>query len=208
MPPCGAKTRSGEPCKRPAMANGRCYTHGGKSLAGIASPSFKTGRYSRYMPKRLLDRYEAAISDKELLVLRDEIALVEVRVTDLLAALSPEAGEDAWREAQSCNEQLQSALQARDAVAARTAAVALARALQPGKEEKEIWGEITRLTDLRRKLVEAERGRLVELSQMITAEQAMMLVVAISHLVRQHVSDPEALRAISDGIRSLVAAGE
>ena len=30
-PRCGAKTRSGTPCKAPAMANGRCRMHGGKS---------------------------------------------------------------------------------------------------------------------------------------------------------------------------------
>lgn len=30
-PACGAKTRSGEPCKNPAMQNGRCRMHGGKS---------------------------------------------------------------------------------------------------------------------------------------------------------------------------------
>ncbi|MEN8250139.1 MAG: HGGxSTG domain-containing protein, partial [Bacteroidota bacterium] len=30
-PRCGAKTRSGKPCKAPAMANGRCRMHGGKS---------------------------------------------------------------------------------------------------------------------------------------------------------------------------------
>lgn len=30
-PRCGAKTRKGTPCKAPAMANGRCRLHGGKS---------------------------------------------------------------------------------------------------------------------------------------------------------------------------------
>lgn len=30
-PRCGAKTRSGTPCKSPAMTNGRCRMHGGKS---------------------------------------------------------------------------------------------------------------------------------------------------------------------------------
>ena len=28
---CGAKTRRGTPCKSPAMPNGRCRMHGGKS---------------------------------------------------------------------------------------------------------------------------------------------------------------------------------
>lgn len=30
-PRCGAKTRRGTPCRAPAMANGRCRMHGGKS---------------------------------------------------------------------------------------------------------------------------------------------------------------------------------
>jgi len=30
-PRCGSKTRSGKSCKSPAMKNGRCRMHGGKS---------------------------------------------------------------------------------------------------------------------------------------------------------------------------------
>jgi hypothetical protein len=30
-PRCGARTRQGTPCRQPAMANGRCRLHGGKS---------------------------------------------------------------------------------------------------------------------------------------------------------------------------------
>ena len=37
---CGAKTRSGGSCRQPAMPNGRCRLHGGKSLSGPAH-----GRY-------------------------------------------------------------------------------------------------------------------------------------------------------------------
>ena len=31
VPRCGARTRAGHPCRQPAMANGRCRLHGGKS---------------------------------------------------------------------------------------------------------------------------------------------------------------------------------
>jgi hypothetical protein len=30
-PRCGAKTRQGTPCRQPAMTNGQCQLHGGKS---------------------------------------------------------------------------------------------------------------------------------------------------------------------------------
>ncbi len=56
-PRCGAKTRKGTPCKAPAMANGRCRLHGGKStgpktpegLARSRRANWKHGFYSREM---------------------------------------------------------------------------------------------------------------------------------------------------------------
>jgi hypothetical protein len=44
---CGARTRSGAPCRTRAMKNGRCRMHGGLSLSGEKSPRFKHGHYTR-----------------------------------------------------------------------------------------------------------------------------------------------------------------
>ena len=54
-PRCGARTRSGTPCKGPAMANGRCRMHGGPStgprtpegIERIRSSRWKHGRFSK-----------------------------------------------------------------------------------------------------------------------------------------------------------------
>lgn len=55
VPTCGAKAKSTQnPCKAPAMANGRCQMHGGKStgprtpegLAHSKQANWKTGYYS------------------------------------------------------------------------------------------------------------------------------------------------------------------
>ena len=53
-PRCGAKTRKGTPCRAPAMKNGRCRMHGGKStgprtpegLERSRKANWKHGRYS------------------------------------------------------------------------------------------------------------------------------------------------------------------
>ena len=65
---CGAKTRKQTPCRAPAMANGRCRMHGGKStgprtpkgLERSRKANFKHGHYSaesiavrRYMSQLL-----------------------------------------------------------------------------------------------------------------------------------------------------------
>ncbi len=44
---CGARTRSGGMCRQPAMANGRCRLHGGKSNAGKEHGQYKHGYYTR-----------------------------------------------------------------------------------------------------------------------------------------------------------------
>jgi hypothetical protein len=47
-PRCGARTRSGSPCQSPAMPNGRCRMHGGKSPGAPNSNrnAFKHGLYT------------------------------------------------------------------------------------------------------------------------------------------------------------------
>jgi hypothetical protein len=48
-PRCGAGTRSGNPCRSPAMANGRCRMHGGPSPGaprGKANGNYRHGRFT------------------------------------------------------------------------------------------------------------------------------------------------------------------
>ena len=49
-PRCGAKTRAGSPCQGPAMPNGRCRLHGGKSPGaptGKANGNYRTGHWTK-----------------------------------------------------------------------------------------------------------------------------------------------------------------
>jgi len=97
---CQARRKTGEPCRGPAV-RGRnvCRMHGGSSLSGVASPAWRHGRYSRYLPGGLRRRYERAAADQELLALRDEIALVDARSQELLgriAAAEGDAAEALW----------------------------------------------------------------------------------------------------------------
>lgn len=58
---CGAKTRSGKPCKNGAMDNGRCRMHGGKSTGAPPEKmksnqnSKKHGFFSKYIPQETLE---------------------------------------------------------------------------------------------------------------------------------------------------------
>ncbi len=54
-PRCGAKTRKGTPCKSPAMKNGRCRMHGGKST-GPPIGNQNALKYGYYTKKAIADR--------------------------------------------------------------------------------------------------------------------------------------------------------
>src|ERR1700722_6275001 len=67
-PRCGARTRSGSACKSPAMPNGRCRMHGGKStgprtaegLERMRRAKTRHGNYSE--ENRQLMRYVRALN--------------------------------------------------------------------------------------------------------------------------------------------------
>lgn len=156
---CGAKTRSGSPCKSHAvLGRTRCRMHGGAVPRGAALPQTIHGRYSKSLPTRLRERFDASERDPELLNLRQEIALIDSRTGQLLELDDPDG-----------------------------------------------WPEIVSLIEQRRKLVETERKRLVEMQQMITAEQAAVLIAALTDAVRRHVDDPDALAAIASEFDRLLA---
>jgi molybdenum-dependent DNA-binding transcriptional regulator ModE len=61
----------------------------------------------------------------------------------------------------------------------------------------ETWEEMRETIEQRRKLVDSERGRLRDLGAMISAERAMLLIRALTASIKRHVTDRDALAAIS-----------
>jgi hypothetical protein len=84
-PRCGARTRAGCPCRQPAMANGRCRLHGGKST-GPRTPE----GLARSRAARLVHGYRT----RELIGLRSRAALAARRLRCLTRGLSAGHGVD------------------------------------------------------------------------------------------------------------------
>lgn len=85
---CGAKTRSGEPCKNWAMSNGRCRMHGGKSTGPPPDKmrgnknAVKTGEYETIWLDTLDDDERVffdAINTDAAKQIDEEIRLITIR---------------------------------------------------------------------------------------------------------------------------------
>jgi len=201
---CGAKKKDGTECKRAAMPNGRCYLHGGKTPTGIALPQTRHGRYSKYLPSRLSGQYESAKNDPALLELREDIALIDSRLSDLLQRVETGESGQVWKELGDAYRDLQDAMHAKNTVKTGEALQLIYALIVRGNDDYRAWTEIHEVIEQRRRLVESERKRIVEARQTLTVEQAMLMISALTDIIRTHVTDRKILAAISGDINKLV----
>ena len=163
--------------------------HGGKTPTGIALPQTKHGRYSKVLPTRMLERYNAAITDPELLNLSAEIAVVDSRLSDLLIRVeSGDAGE-IWDKLSKAKDKYRDASLKADIAEMGAQLDAMIRLIERGAQDVAAWREIHGVLEQRRRLVESERKRLVEQEQMLTLHEAMTFFNAVASAVKNNVTD-------------------
>ena len=208
---CGAKTRRGTPCKETKLfPNMRCYRHGGPTPGGVASPHYIDGRsrnsrkYSPYLPQRLTERYEVSTHDENLLEMRDELALIDSRITDIMERVDTGEAGRTWENAMTRFEQFVHASRFGNKEAQASAMNALGVALRRGQSDYAAWGEIVDLVERRRRLVESERKRMVEMQLMLSVDEGLLLTDALLMAVKNEVSDLATLSAISREFERIV----
>lgn len=185
------------------MANGRCRMHGGASPSGLAHPNTTHGRYSKHLPTRMLASYEQAQQDPELLNLREDIALLDARLSDLLRRVDSGESGKLWQDLRAASK----AYRKGDETQQLESLLEMFSLIDRGYLDTQAWGEIRAAVEQRRKLVESERKRLIEMQQMMTMSQAQLLIARLYDVVSQHVSDRATLAAIGTGLQALAGAG-
>lgn len=204
-----------EQCRRRAV-RGRavCTVHGGLTPIGAAHPrATKGGRHSRHLVERLASRFEDTGTLPEPDSLRPECGLIVVRIGDLLRRIDTGESAAAWQDlrrifaamerktARIADPKRRAAIEA-EAVS-RMADVMAKAQLPGGAGERETWADVFRLFDPRRKLAVAETRREVRERDTITATRLLDWLGMVLAIVRRHVTDRDALAAISAGFLAL-----
>lgn len=213
-PICGAKKKDGTPCQSTQiMGNtGRCRLHGGKSPAGMASPNFRHGRHSKYLPARLAAKFAEAEADPTLYDLRSEVALVDTRLGELLERVENRDSAEIWKQLDGAYQDVRKALfsDKSDEKAVLFALGNLEKLIGQGLGDWATWKEIGGMVEQRRKLVESERTHQKQMQMMVSIDQMMLAVGAIMSSIKDHkdkVLDQSALTSISQKIDALLGGG-
>ena len=192
---CGAKTRNDGKCQRRPTLNGRCHLHGGRSLAGKDSPTFKHGRYSKYLPTKLQERANELLKSRQLFEARDDMALLQMRLCGLLEGKT--VGPDQWDIASASVLALKNALSEGDTAATQAAMAEVDEFFKRGLEDAAAWQEIYRIQNLINKTRDSSTRRDAVKTQSISLIEAQVLMSRIVDAVRQHVTDRDILVKIA-----------
>lgn len=205
---CRAKTKHG-PCKRSHKKEGlRCHLHGGSSKKGIDHPNFKNGeharRYEGVLDPRYLQIYQQRKADVELLSLRPDISLLDMRVEILHARSKIGAGIASMAAALATCENFLAAQAAKKREEAIEALQLLIGILRQGVGEDKDWEKIEELAWTKRaRLVEAESKRLVAQSQIDLQEKLTRFIQLLAASIERNVTDPEARNKVRTDLRRI-----
>jgi hypothetical protein len=204
---CGAKTKSRDgTCRKTAMENGRCRYHGGLTPKGISSPNFKHGKYSKYMPTHLSERYEELLKDSDYENLHENIALLDLRLTQLSERLNVGDYGKQWKDLREIYKTLVSALDNSDTQATQEALMVMGQTINGGDQEYQLWQQIVAVNDKRRLMFETQMRVEHRADNVLTVEQALLLASGILAIIKDEVQDNNARNRAATRIRDLMTA--
>lgn len=187
---CAAKTRDGGTCDNPPMIDRtRCRMHGGETPRGTLSPHYRHGRRARALPAHLIERYESAMGDTQLLSLKADVALLAALIDDKLAAWADQNQGPDWQAVFTQIDMIVGSYRVWDWTRAESELRALAEAVSARRAETVVLDEIRSLMDQRARLAAQEHRRLLDLGQVLTVEQVVTIASAMAAIVREEVPD-------------------
>lgn len=206
-------------CMSPVRcANGRCKKHGGKVPKGPAHHSFRSGEWSKWVPKTSAQDLLNAVNDPEYLSLRDDMAMNAIEVLNLTKQFQQGTDQQTWKKIDELATELERLLFSEGVTAFLTAmggegsdltrmgniAEQLVKHIKQGRDEQRIFKEIGEATERRRKLVETETKRSMMEKNNMPADQVLHLFFSFVNVVKKiWAHDPHNLRAFAGELDSL-----
>ena len=170
---------------------------------GSGAGRFIHGRYSKFLPSHLAAHYKAAAHDPQLLELRRDIALTDARTIDLLQRVDTGESGAIWRQTQAAMRRFRREQALGNIDTLQQALVQVERLITRGAADHAAWREVGKLIEQRRKLCEGEQKRVTMAHEMLTSEQAMVLLTQIVAIIQRHVPDRAVLAAIAQDVQGL-----
>lgn len=199
---CKMIKADGERCRQPVRSGWTvCKYHGAGTSDSPAGRPPVTGRHSQHLPTRYIKDFEDYLTDPNLLSMREEMALLDVRMGELLQRLETSDAPSAWNRIMVVAAQLEKAVAESKFDNAAAMAETLRNAVCAHRDDREMWDEVVNLIDHRRKVADVERRRIEAAKKYLTLQEANTMLAYFVSSVMKHVSSPTERSRISEDLR-------
>jgi hypothetical protein len=173
---------------------------------GIASPNWKTGRYSKHMPKGLGELAYDAANDPELLDLTELIGVYQARIQDTLEKIGSGASMERFREVKVAWEKFQVADANRNKGEVQAALNQINYLLNDIDHDWLAWKDLDVAAKNLKLLMESERKRRIEMAGLIPTQKAANFARELVLAVRAEVTDQAVLARIHNRVEEIMGA--
>lgn len=204
---CGAENNDGSNCHVAILDpdNGRCRKHGGASLKGIESKTFKDGSYSRYMPRGMVEHWNEVMEVNGILNLTMDVRLLRTRIIGILENLKNQGNTGGVGELLKAWQNYKTAILTEDEGSILTAFNKLDDAMLAVDTEAAAWVEIYDVLDLKRRTTDSQRKAFIQAQKMISEIEFNTFLTALALSLNTRLAhDPESKALIAGDIRSMV----
>lgn len=203
---CKMIRSNGERCKQPVRVGWTvCKYHGAGTHDSPAGRPPVTGNYSKHLPTRYMHDFEEYLHDPNLLSMRKEMALLDVRMGELLERLETSDAPQAWMKIAVAAAMLEKVLKDKDGKfnmgTIDEIVDILHTAITAHKDDKDTWHELVNLIDNRRKVADVERRRVEAAKKYLTLQEANTMLAYFVNSVMKNVSSPTERSRISEDLR-------
>lgn len=197
---CKGTKRDGTPCRQPpALGSDYCRFHGGHAPKGKHNHLFRHGKYSKLLRRDILRHYFHSLQQEDMYTQRDEIALLDARISLLSEQLSNADGIRLYEQMVEVKIELEELVD-KDEVSKKDLSAFSSRMsdlLTEAKGERRRWREIYDVMEVRRRLIESDRKRMLEQQEYLTKQQAQVLVATLINVLHKNIPDAITLRNIA-----------
>ncbi len=190
----------------PVKGSIRCDSHGGKSLSGIASPTYKTGIYSKHLPAKLSGNYQNLLTlGQDLFKIDDETAAMTTLIQQQLERMESGESGATWGKLQDLYDEMEILGQKQDKSSEdiqrfNTLFVELGKIVNSGSMVFAARNEAVGLMEQKRKLVSDERKNWAAKHQAMSFDRVMLILTAMAACFKQslekHIDDAKSQRAV------------
>jgi hypothetical protein len=176
-----------------------CYHHGGATPNGYGLPQTTHGRYSKVLPLRLAARYHESLRNPELLSLKDDIAAVEARLSDLFQRVDSGESGQLWQAVRQALTEFSTAVAAGNVATFRRHFATLQHLVTQGSDDAAAWRDILATWETRCKLTTTQARLLVAAQQVVSTQELMVMLGVITDAINRAVSthaEPSVARRI------------